>query len=76
MFQNAVAAIWMHVYDLFSQNINTDKRHLVFDLIKSIIQGQFGSLGMLRRHFFNFIKTHNIPEDISHRLKIVVLICM
>lgn len=54
----------------------SEHRHMVFSLIKSIILGQFGNLGILRKHFFNFIKNHNIAEDISYRLNIVVLICM
>lgn len=48
---------------------------MVFSFIKSIILGQFASLGILRKHFFNFIKNHNIAEDISYRLNIVVQIC-
>lgn len=66
----------MAVHDLLNENIPKEQRHLVFSLMKSIIQGQYGDLGMLRKHFFNFIKNHNNAEDISYRLKIVALICM
>lgn len=76
ILQNAVASLWVEVHDLFSSNIAKEDRHLVFEFIKSIILGQFGSLGILRKHFFNFIKNHNIAEDLSYRLNIVVLICM
>lgn len=74
--QNAIASLWMEIHDLFNKNVPKEHRHLVFVFVKSIIQGQFGHLGMLRQHFFNFIKNHNNAEDISYRLKIVVLICM
>lgn len=76
ILQDAVASLWVEVHDLFSTNVATEHRHSVLSLIKSIILGQFGNLGILRKHFFNFIKNHNIAEDISYRLNIVVLICM
>jgi len=76
VLQNAVASLWLRVHDLFSHHVPKEDRHLVFTLIRSIILGQFGNLGMLRKHFFNFIKSHTIAEDISYRLNIVVLICM
>ncbi|XP_060838182.1 tuberin isoform X2 [Rhopalosiphum padi] len=69
--ENAVASLWLRVHDLFSHHVPKEQRHLVFNLIRSIILGQFGNLGMLRKHFFNFIKSHTIAEDISYRLELL-----
>ncbi|VVC44066.1 Rap GTPase activating protein domain,Tuberin,Armadillo-like helical,Armadillo-type [Cinara cedri] len=69
--ENAVASLWIEIHDLFNKNVPKEHRHLVFAFVKSIIQGQFGNLGMLRQHFFNFIKNHNNAEDISYRLELI-----
>lgn len=58
--------------DLFSSEVSRENRHVVFYFIKCIIVGQYETLGVMRKHIFNFIKSHNIVEDLSCRLNIVL----
>jgi len=73
ILQNAIASLWVDVHDLFSANVPPETRHSVFSFIKAIIIGQFSSLGILRKHFFNFIKYHNIADDLPYRLDLLLL---
>ncbi|XP_073996859.1 TSC complex subunit tuberin isoform X2 [Rhodnius prolixus] len=68
--ENAVVKLWTLLEDMVNDNISKDNRHLVFSFFRTLIQGQFERLGMMRSQFFKLIKTHNIPDDIGPRLEL------
>ncbi|XP_050540898.1 tuberin-like isoform X2 [Daktulosphaira vitifoliae] len=67
----AVETLWTLVKDLLSSDVAKEHRNVVFTFIKCIIVGQYETLGIMRKHIFNFIKSHNIVEDLSCRLELL-----
>lgn len=48
-----------------------EQRHIALNFYKQLIQGQFESLTLMRRHFFHVILDHDVPEDTFHRLELL-----
>ncbi|XP_050444478.1 tuberin [Adelges cooleyi] len=69
--ENAVETLWTLVQDLFSNDVAKEHRNIAFSFIKNIIIGQYETLGIMRKHIFNFIKSHEIAEDLSCRLELL-----
>ncbi|XP_049853714.1 tuberin isoform X1 [Schistocerca gregaria] len=67
----AIEKLWLDVKDLLSQDIPKEHRHATFYFIRSLVQGQYDKLGMMRVHFFRIVKEHNIPEDTVVRFELL-----
>lgn len=50
--------------DLLQKDVEKEHRHICLYFLKCLIQGQIEKLGIMRSHFFNVIKSHDIAEDI------------
>ncbi|CAB4012447.1 tuberin-like, partial [Paramuricea clavata] len=66
--EHAVEALWLAVKDLLQPENPADVRHITLQFLTSLVTGQYGSLKLLRAHFFKVIEAHNVPDDLMHRL--------
>ncbi|XP_071489878.1 tuberin-like [Diadema antillarum] len=66
--EHAIETIWVSISDLLEPQVSADHRHLVLHFFKCVIIGQSDFLGLMRCHFFNVVKNHNIFEDLPQRL--------
>ena len=56
------------MHDLTDKDVPKEHRHITLNFLKNLITGQYSRLSAIMRvKFFNFIKEHDIPEDISFR---------
>ncbi|KAK9508826.1 hypothetical protein O3M35_006288 [Rhynocoris fuscipes] len=65
--ETAVVKLWTLLEDMLKDNVNKENRLLVFSFFRTVIQGQYERLGMMRTQFFKLIKTHSIAEDLVPR---------
>uniref|UniRef100_A0A0K8TBU2 Tuberin n=1 Tax=Lygus hesperus TaxID=30085 RepID=A0A0K8TBU2_LYGHE len=69
--ENAVGKFWCLLEDLLKENVSKENRHFVFSFFRSLIQGQWDKLGIMRAQFFKAIKAHNIADDLVPRLELL-----
>lgn len=63
--------LWELTKDLIAKNKPIEQRHITLNFYKQLIQGQFESLTLMRRHFFQVILTHEVQEDAYLRLELL-----
>ncbi|KAJ8682291.1 hypothetical protein QAD02_018083 [Eretmocerus hayati] len=70
--ENAAEKLWYLVHDLLGPDIPKEHRHITLHFLKCLIQGQFSRISpIMRLKFFNFVKDHEIPEDMGLRLELL-----
>jgi tuberous sclerosis 2 len=70
-FQHAVEKLWCLVQDLLREEVPKEQRHIVFQFLCNLAQGQADKLGNLRAQFFRLVATHALREDIGPRLDLL-----
>lgn len=71
LFQRAVEKLWLCVADLIKNDQPKECRHCALLFLRNLIHGQFDILNVVRSQFFQVIKEHNHPEDISERMELL-----
>lgn len=68
----AAERLWYLVKDLLEKDVPREHRHVTFNFLRCLVQGQYSKLSSLMRvKFFMVVKEHNIPEDIGPRLELL-----
>lgn len=57
--------------DLLREEVPKEQRHIVFQFLCNLAQGQADKLGNLRAQFFRLVATHTLREDIGPRLDLL-----
>lgn len=68
----SVSKLWELTKDLIVDNKSTEHRQTTLSFYKKLIQGQYANLSMMREHFFIVIQKHDVPEDLKHRLDLLI----
>ncbi|XP_065337125.1 tuberin [Cloeon dipterum] len=69
--EHAVEKLWSLVQDLLREDVSKEHRHIVFQFLCNLAQGQADKLGIIRGHFFRLIQTHPLREDVGPRLDLL-----
>lgn len=58
------------VRDLLQKEVEKEHRQACLHFLKCLVQGQYEKLGIMRTHFFNIIKEHDLTDDVSYLYEI------
>ena len=53
--------------DLLGAEHVCEVRQTVLQFTRCLVEGQFSELGVLRAHFFNVVRCHQLAEDAQQR---------
>ncbi|XP_055905756.1 tuberin [Eupeodes corollae] len=70
--ESSVTKLWDLTKDLIVDNKSTEHRQTTLTFYKILIQTQYRKLTLMREHFFLVIQNHEVPEDLKHRLELLI----
>ncbi|XP_045478155.1 tuberin isoform X2 [Harmonia axyridis] len=68
---DTISKLWKSIEDIFSIE-NLELRNTGFVFLINLLKRQNEELKISRAEFFRFIRTHNNPQDVGHRLQLLV----
>ena len=69
--EQGVLLLWVKLEDLLVPEQEVDTRHQVWDFLADMLIGQQHALEMFRPQLFQFIRGHDVPEDLAQRVEVL-----